>query len=117
MRLIHRPGDVLLGALAAIDVPASEPTPCFAGQQEEEVTLALPPGNHIARQPKDLKIDTDTFSYASTWTVTQASVKVYRVLQTRIAASLCTGQIRADAADALPRIRRDLNTQIWLEAN
>jgi hypothetical protein len=117
MRLVHRPGDVLLGAISAADMPASEPTPCFSGLQEEELNLTLPAGNHIARSPRDLRIDTEAFTYSSTWTLTPGNVKVVRTLQTHIATPLCTGKLRADAAEALRRIRRDLNTQIWLEAD
>ncbi len=117
MRMLHRPGDILLGALGAIDVPASEPTPCFTGLQEQQIELALPKGTHIARQPKDLRIENDAFTYASTWTVTPGSIKVVRTMQTRFTAPLCTGKTRADAADAIGRIRRDQNVQIWLEAD
>ena len=50
------PGDLLIGPLEMPTLPASEPTPCFAGRQVETVTLDVGPkvpGDAIAGRPDD----------------------------------------------------------------
>ena len=69
MRLLSRPGDGLLGPLAMPTLPAGEPTPCWAGRQEEELLLALPAGYRPVRLPRPRLIETAWFTYQSRWSL------------------------------------------------
>ena len=115
MRLLSRPGDSLLGPLAMATLPESEPTPCWAGRQEEELRLALPPGYHPVRLPRPRQIETVWFTYQSRWSLDDGVLRESRSLVSRVDQPLCTGPLRAAAAKALDEIRRDHAIQVELE--
>lgn len=115
MRLTPHLGEGLLGPVELRDLPASAPTPCFSGRQEEDLTLIIPPGNKPGRVPQDAKITTPYFEYESHWTSAPGKLAVHRVIQTHFTTALCEGDMRAKVAAALPDLRRDLNTRVWLE--
>lgn len=116
LRLVFRPGDMLLGTLENRDLPAEVPTPCFSGRQEEDVSLTFPAGFKIGRMPKDVRIERPDFIYVSTWTLTDQTLRVLRVLETRMSAAVCEGAQRAEIAAVLPDLRRDMAARVWLEA-
>lgn len=115
MRLLPHVGDQLLGPLELRDLPTTEPTPCFSGLQEETITLTLPPGNKLGRLPADVKIQTPTFLYESSWKTEPGMVHLHRSVEARFTTPLCEGSVRAEAANAAAEIRREQNTRIWLE--
>ena len=115
MRLLSRPGDGLLGPLAMPTLPAGEPTPCWAGRQEEELRLALPAGYHPVRLPRPRLIETAWFTYQSRWSLDDGVLQESRSLVSRVDQPLCTGPLRAAAAKALDEIRRDHAVRIELE--
>ncbi|HEY0206264.1 MAG TPA: DUF3857 domain-containing protein [Acetobacteraceae bacterium] len=115
MRLLPRPGDGLLGPLGVRNLPVTEPTPCYAGRQEEDLTLTLPPGYHPVRLPRARKIEDEAFSYDSQWSLEGSKLHVVRRLVSRIGQPLCEGPLRNAAARALEEIRRDQAVQITLE--
>ena len=115
--LLPHPGDRLLGPLALRNLPTSEPTPCYAGEQREEVSLALPPGLRPERLPRDRKVETEAFSYRSHWSFADGAIKVERELVSRIAQPLCEGTLREAAARTLNLIRRDEEARVSLEAD
>ena len=115
MRLLPRPGDGLLGPLMIRNLPVTEPTPCYPGRQEEDVSLTLPPGYRPVRLPRARQIEDEAFSYDSRWSLEDGTVRVVRRLVSRIGQPLCEGPVRAAAAKALEEIRRDLAVQITLE--
>ena len=115
MRLLPRPGDGLIGPISIRNLPATEPTPCYAGQQEEDLTLMLPPGYRPVRLPRPRTIEGEAFRYDSRWSLENGSLHVIRSLVSRIAQPLCEGPLRAAAAKALDEIRRDQDARVELE--
>ena len=65
LRLLVRPGDLLLGRVEQRGLPESEPTPCYAGRQVEVLTLTLPPERHVQRLPAGRTIATEAFEFTS----------------------------------------------------
>ncbi len=114
LRLLARPGDGLLGSMAVRNLPLSEATPCYAGEQREELSLALPPGRHPGTLPLDRRIDAADFTYQSHWTFTDENLKVERIFVSRIAQPLCEGKLRGEADRAMNQIRRDLDMRVSL---
>ncbi len=115
MRLLPRPGDVILGPLALRNLPATEATPCYSGHQEENLSLTLPPGYHPARLPRARKIENPAFTYESRWSMEDNTLRVVRTLASHIDQPLCEGPLRAAAAKALDEIRREHDTRLELE--
>lgn len=115
LRLLPRPGDGLLGPLGNRALPATEPTPCWAGRQEEDLTLVLPPGYRAARLPRSRRIEGEAFSYSSEWTQGEGTLRVVRRFVSRVGEPLCDGPLRAAAAKALDDIRRDHEARVELE--
>ena len=113
--LLPRPGDVLIGPLARAFLPDSEPTPCMAGRQVEELALALPEGRRPARLPPDRRIAADAFTYTSGWKFAEGTLTVRRELESRVADAQCTDGLRRAAAAALRDIRRDQQVTLTLE--
>jgi len=112
LRLLGRPGDVLLGPLALRELPATEPTPCHSGTQAEELSLTLPQGWRAVHVPTDVTIDNGLLHYESRWSIIDRMVSVRRVMTSKAAGPLCKGETRQAAAKALTAIRRDLGAQI-----
>lgn len=115
MRLLPRPGDGLLGSIDMPTLPASEPTPCWAGRQEEELSLSLPPGYRLVRLPRARQIENDVFTYESRWLLDEGVLRVSHRLVSRVDQLLCAGPLRAATAKALDEIRRDYDIRVELE--
>ena len=114
LRLLARPGDVLLAPAGAHGLDDQSPTPCYSGRQTEAVALTLPPGRSLLRLPADLRIEADGVSYRGTWAL-HGQVLTHRAeLDVRTHDVLCSGAQRRAMAAALVRIRRDLRTRIAL---
>lgn len=116
LRLLTRTGDGLIGPMRERKLPVAEPTPCYAGRQEEELSLALPPGHRPSRLPKDATVEGSFFCHESRWALTGDTVTVRRSLVSTLDQSLCEGGRRAEAAKALAAIRRDLDARIELKS-
>jgi transglutaminase-like putative cysteine protease len=114
LRLLSPVGDVLIGPLRQRTLSADEPTPCYPGREFAEVSLTLPPGRHLMRVPKDVKIDTDAVSYRSTWTLQDETLTHRTELVSRIDEALCTGALRHTTAAALDTIRHAQRIHIAL---
>jgi hypothetical protein len=114
LRLLGRPGDVLLGPLALRELPDTEPTPCHSGTQVEALSLTLPQGRRALRVPTDLTIDNDLLHYESRWSATDRMISVRRVITSKAAGPLCKDETRRKAASALSTIRRDLASQVQI---
>lgn len=115
IRLLARPGDGLLGPVNNRNLPPGEPTPCYAGRQEEDLSLSLPPGYRIVRLPRPRKADNAAFNYDSRWSLEDGTLRVVRRFESRIDQPLCEGPLRIAAARALEDIRRDYEVQVELE--
>lgn len=116
LRLLGRPGDVLLGPLALRELPDTEPTPCHPGTQVEALSLRLPEGWRAARVPTEITLDNEALHYDTHWTTTDRTIAVRRVLISKIEGPLCKGEIRRQVAKALATIRRDVGSQIGISA-
>ena len=114
LRLLPRPGDLLLGPLGLRNLKDSEATPCHAGRQSETLSLALPMGWQVARLPRDVEIDNALLHYETHWTTAQHLVSVQRSVTSRVGSSLCEGETRREIAKALSAIRKDLDVEIGL---
>jgi hypothetical protein len=114
LRLLGRPGDVLLGPLALRELPAAEPAPCHSGTQVEVLFLTLPPGWRAAHIPTDITLDSNLVHYESRWSTVDRTITVRREVTSKLSGSLCTGEARREAASALSMIRRDLGAQIQI---
>lgn len=112
LRMLMRPGDLLLGP--ARKLAYIEPTPCFAGHQTEDISLQLPAGRHLTRMPKNLSFENDLLAYRSSWEMTGQVLAMHRDLVSHPAHSVCSGSERRLAAEALNTIHRDERRQIAL---
>ena len=114
LRLLVRPGDLLLGPPGLRELGEAEPAPCYPGSQTETVSLALPAGWRTSRIPNDMTLDDDLLHYESRWAVTDRTVSVRRVLMSKASGPLCEGEDRRQASQALVKIRRDLDANVGL---
>jgi hypothetical protein len=114
LRLLGRPGDVLLGPLALRELPATERTPCHSGTQVETLSLSLPQGWRAVHVPTNVTMDNDLLHYESRWSAAGQTIAVRREMTSKVAGSLCQDEARREAAKALSTIRRDLGAQIQI---
>lgn len=114
LRYLARPGDGLISPLGLPRLAASETTPCYAGKQEEELRLELPPGYRPARLPRSRRIEERDFTYESHWSFEEGVLRVVRHFVSVINQPLCTGLLRSTTARAVEEIRRDLDAQVEL---
>jgi transglutaminase-like putative cysteine protease len=114
LRVLVRPGDLLLGPMSIRALTDSQPTPCHAGRQVEDITLDLPPGRKLARLPRDVTIDNAALRFTSHWSMTGQTLEVRRELLSRVETPLCTGDTRRLAAAALTAIRHDEQRRVSL---
>jgi hypothetical protein len=116
LRVIRRPADGLAGSIATRNLPAAEATPCYAGQQEETLSLALPAGRMPDRLPRDRDIIGEGFRYTSHYAFDGRAIIVQRSFVSTFPEPLCKGSVRASVAKAIDAIRRDLKVQFALKA-
>lgn len=114
LRMLVRPGDLLLGPPSTRKMSDTEPAPCYAGRQIEDVSLQLPIGRHLARLPKGLSIANDLLDYTSRWEMDGQTLAVHRELVSHPSGALCHGAERRMAAEALQAIRHDERRQVAL---
>ena len=114
LRVIRRPADGLAGPMEMRDLPAAEATPCYAGQQEETLLLALPEGRAPDRLPPDRDVSGKGFRYTSHYAFDAGAIIAQRRFVSTFSEPLCQGDVRASVAKALDAIRRDLNVRFAL---
>jgi hypothetical protein len=115
LRLLARPGDLLLGPMAEPLLADTQPTPCYPGRQTEDIALDLPPGRRLMRLPHDVTIDNAVLRFTSHWSMRGATLNVHRELVSKVTTPLCSGETRRLAAAALAAIRRDEQRRIALD--
>jgi hypothetical protein len=76
--------------------------------------LALPPGRHLMRLPKDVAVVFDVARYHSTWTLQGDTLTHRAELVSRIGDVLCAGEVRHAAAAALEAIRHAQRAHVAL---
>jgi hypothetical protein len=116
LRVILRPGDGLAGPMGMRDLPDTESTPCYAGHQEETLSLALPEGRRPDRLPRDRNITGEGFRYMSHYAFNEGAIVARRSFVSTFSGPLCQGAVRASVAKAFDAIRRDLAARFALEA-
>jgi hypothetical protein len=109
-----RPGEFLMGMLAFRDTRGSEPTPCFSGRQEEELSLELPEGKTLRELPTGSTVSNKYMHYKSQWSLTGRTVTVHREFSSAVDQPVCIGEMRHLAAQALAEIRADYNKPVAL---
>ena len=114
LRVLARVADLLLGPLAQRNLPASAPTPCYAGRSQETLSLALPAGVHPDHLPPDASVDGSAFRYESAWRFAHGAITVERTLVSTVGEPLCAGALRAEIVAARDRILQDINAQVIL---
>ena len=114
LREFGRPGDGLAGPLSRRDLPVSEPTPCYAGQQEEALSLTLPEGHTPDRLPHDRDIAGEGFRYTSHYAFEDGAILAQRRFVSTFSEPLCQGSVRESVAKAFDQIRRDLDVRFAL---
>ena len=115
IRVIKRPGDGLAGPMEMRDLPDTESTPCYAGEQEETLSLLLPEGRKPDRLPHDRDITGEGFRYTSHYAFDAGAIVAQRRFISTFSEPLCQGPLRASVARAFDEIRRDLNVRFTLE--
>ncbi len=116
LRVILRPGDGLAGPMEMRDLPNTEPTPCYAGQQQETPSWRYPRGAGLTACPV---IATSRARNSITRAVTLLAMapSSCNAVSSRHFRRRCA---RAPCAHRLPkpstRIRRDLAVEFTLEA-
>ena len=112
LRVLVRPGDLLLGPLGSAKLAEDEPTPCYAGRQMEDLTLDLPPERRIAQLPPDVEIDNEVLCLrvaVGVWrairsgSIANSYRKSYAALHRRNAAARGRGAGGDPARRAAPR--------------
>lgn len=109
-----RPGEFLMGRLAFRDTRGSEPTPCFSGREEEELSLELPEGKTLRELPKGSTVSNKYMHYKSEWSLDGRRVTVHREFSSAVDQPICIGEMRRTAAQALAEIRADYNKPVAL---
>jgi hypothetical protein len=115
LQMIRRPADGLAGPIEMRNLPTTEATPCYAGQQEETLSLTLPEGYSPGRLPRDRDIVGNGFQYTSHYLFDGNTIAVKRSFVSTFPEPLCQGEVRASVAKAFETIRRDLDARFVLE--
>ncbi len=98
------------------NLPVTEPSPCYADQQEEILSLALPAGLMPDRLPRDRDIAGEGFRYTSHYAFQDEVIVAKRRFVSTFAEPLCEGSVHASVMKAFDEIRRDLHARFVLEA-
>ena len=101
------PGDLLVGSINFKDFGGFEPTSCFPGRENEEVSLELPAGKKVRELPKGTEIKNQFLAYRSSWSIAGRTVTLRRSFESFVSQPLCVGAVRREAAAVLNNIRRD----------
>jgi hypothetical protein len=110
LRLFQTTGDWLMGPLWNYKVKASDPTACFSGHTEEELSLELPAGKRLAKLPADATITDKHVEFTARWSVVGQVVTVKRAFKVSLDQPLCDGEVRKEAAKVLAAVRKSFNT-------
>jgi hypothetical protein len=110
LRLFSTTGDWMMGPLWNYKVTENDPTPCYSGHTEEELSLELPAGKHLVKLPSDTKIVDKHVEFTAHWSMDGHTVTVKRDFKTSLDQPLCAGDTRKEAAKQLGAIRDSFNT-------
>lgn len=105
LRILNEPGDLLMGPLQNTKIKPTDPTPCYSGKQIDDISLQLPPGKDITQMPSDVSVKTANLEYTAHWVRDGQTISVHREFISNLDQTMCTGQLRAETAAALEKIR------------
>lgn len=108
------PADVLLGPIELVDPQGQFPTPCFSGNQVQEISIELPQGKRLRELPKGIELKNKHASYRSTWSQSGKTVTVRREFKADVKESVCVGEVRRVAGKMLDDIRGDYYSSLAL---
>lgn len=111
LRALPAAGDFLMGPINT-KLKDTDPTPCYSGKQVEDLTLEFPATRSLTRLPQDADVKTSNLHYTAHWSLDGQTLAVHREFTSSIDQPLCSGDVRKQTAEALTRIRDDLNSPI-----
>lgn len=101
------PGDFLMGPLFNTKVKDTDPTPCFSGREQEDITLTAPKGHRFQVAPQDTNIKTANLAFTAHWTITDGdTLSVHREFTSHVDTALCSGAVRKETAKQILEIRK-----------
>lgn len=116
LRMLPISGDGPMGPSANTSLTASDETPCYSARQVEDVEIDFVNGQHLASPPADVQIKTAHILYQTHWTIGASSATLHREFVATMDKPVCSDAIRAEAADALAKIRADHDAPTRLAA-
>ncbi len=118
LRALNGPGDFLMGPLNNmannVKLSDTDPTPCYSGRITDDVSLQMLPGKQMVSIPADVSIKTAHLRYTTQWTHSGSNITVHREFVADMDQPTCSGSTRKEAADALARIKADIDTRMTL---
>jgi transglutaminase-like putative cysteine protease len=115
LQLLGRAGDGPMGPLNNTTITAGDETPCYSGQQTEDIDFQFANGDRLAAMPTDTHIKTGNIAYDTKWTVSGDTVSLHRTFTARLNEPTCSGKLREETALALEKIRNDYAQQARIE--
>lgn len=107
MPLLARPGVFLLGSRLAGRQSAFV---CFAGQQIEDIDATFDESLPMPVPISPLNLDSELFSYHSTYKIEGRTLKVHRELISRVSGQTCTPEQESRIADDMKVVGTDVFT-------
>jgi lipoprotein NlpI len=104
LTLLGSPGNSLMGPLTERKISDTEPTTCYSGTQEEDISVEAPKGRRFIALPHDTSVATSNIKFLIHWTGDGQTIKVHREFSSNVATALCSGDVRKDTAKALTEI-------------
>jgi len=111
LQIVNRAGDGLIGPLNNTTITEADETPCYSGRQVEDIDFTFTNGEHLAKVPSDVHIQTENIAYDTHWTSTDNRLMLHREFLAKVSDPICSGRLRREAADVLAKIRSDYAQQ------
>ena len=105
LSLLTSPGEFLMGPLNDRKVGDDQPTACFSGNEQEDISLEIPASRRFLELPPDTAIQTPNLSFVARWSRDGQTVTLHREFTSVVSTVICSGELRRQTAQALARIR------------
>jgi lipoprotein NlpI len=101
------PGDFLMGPLFNTKIKDTDPTPCFSGREQEDITVTAPKGHRFQVAPPDTTIKTANLTFIARWTMSgDDTLSLHREFTSHVDTALCSGEVRKETAKQILEIRK-----------
>jgi hypothetical protein len=107
LRLLARPGNVLLGPRVHGRKSAFS---CYAGRQVEDIEVTFAEGLPLPRPIVARDIDSAAFTYHSAFTVVGRTLRIHREFVSRVQQQVCPAEWEVELATPLGDVRRNIST-------